>query len=114
MAEGGVNHPEHTNPFRIIRLFRNHFGGFGMHTRKSSVGCRLLTTELSDYAFAPAPRKRNIVIVTPVDGQRIHSATRAIVIALAQRSANPSPRYMFGFAGIFGNMRLNCRDQWER
>ncbi len=92
IAQGRVSHPEHTKPFRVVGLLAHHFGRFGSRAGKCSARRRFITTELSDYAFAPTSRKRNSVVVTPIDRQRSQSATRAIEIALAQRSANPNLR----------------------
>jgi hypothetical protein len=55
-------------------LFRNQFGRFGSHIGKGSVRRRLITTELCDYAFAPAPRKRNDIFKAASDRKSTEGA----------------------------------------
>src|SRR5207249_11571610 len=75
---------------------------------------RCIAPHLSDYAFAPDPRKQNGFLVTPIDRQRSQGAKRSIEIALAQQSIKPKLGDVFGFARIFGNDRLDRRHQWTR
>jgi hypothetical protein len=110
VAQGRVSHTKHTKPFRVIRLLCDQLGPFGSRIGKCSPRRRFITAQLSHYAFAPKSRNRNGFVVTPIDRQRIHSATRAIEIARAQASGQPHESYVFSFAGILHNNRPNCRD----
>src|SRR5438552_14371459 len=82
VAEGRVSHSEHAMRFRITGLSGNQFGRFGSGAGKGSPGRRLIAPQLSDYAFAPGPRKRNSLLVTPIDRQSSQGAKRGIEIAL--------------------------------
>src|SRR5438552_1200527 len=114
VSEGRVSHSEHAMRFRITGLSGNQFGRFGSGAGKGSPGRRLIAPHQSDYAFAPGPWKRNSLLVTPIDRQSGQGAKRGIEIALIQRSTKPKLRDIFGFARIFGDDRLYCRDQRAR
>ena len=73
-----------------------------------------ITAQLSYYAFTPKSWNRNSAVVTAIDRQRCECATRALDIAIAQCSADPSKRQVLRFAGILGNKCLDCRDQRMR
>src|ERR1700737_3302962 len=114
VAEAAASHSERAIRSHITRLSGNHFGAFGSGAGKGTPGRRWIPPHLSDYAFAPGPRKRNSLLVTPIDRQSSQGPKRGIEIALIQRSAKPKLRYIFGFARIFGDDPLYFRDQRAR
>ena len=95
-------------------MFRNEFGRFSSRAGKGSVGRRFITAHLSDYAFAPGPRKRNGLFIAPGSRKSTECAQRTIEIALAQRSAKPMLGYVFGVARIFSEDGLYCGEQRAR
>jgi len=88
-----------------VGLIHDQLGRFVARRGKGGVGRRFIAPHLSDYTFAPDPRKWNEVIVTSSDRQRSQGATRPIEIALAKRYLKSKLRYVFGFARIFGDDR---------
>src|SRR5205823_8911402 len=103
-----------TERFRIARLLRHELDRFGSRAGKCSACRPRIAPHLSDYAFAPGPRKRDRIIVTSSDRQRSQGTTGAIEIALAKRYLKPKLGYVFRFARIFGNDRPDRRDQGAR
>jgi hypothetical protein len=95
MAKGRVSHSQHGEPFGIVRLVDNQFGGF---TSCGCQGCgrsRFIIGQPSDNAFAPGPRRWNPVLVTSSDRQSNQGASGTIDIALADRLFKPKLRYVF-------------------
>ena len=114
MAQNRVSHSEHTERVRVLRLLRDQFGRFGSRAGKCSARRCLIAPHLSNYAFAPDSRKRDSVLITPIDRQHSQPVKRTIEIALAQRFVEPRVGYVFGLARIFSDDCLYRRDQRAR
>src|SRR5207247_9119356 len=95
--------------FLIITRCRNEIGGIGTHVGKRSVGRCFITAHLSDYPFAPDPRKRNGFLIAHRNRKSSKGAERTIEIALAQRSAKPKLGNVPNSAQIFSEDGLYCR-----
>src|SRR5215813_3475392 len=89
VAEGCVDHPQHSKRFCIVRSGRDELGRFIPRGDEGGLCRGLVASSPSDDALTPSPRKRYRAVVTSSDRQSSQRTSCAISIALAQGNFQP-------------------------